>query len=160
MRDALQRHLVRCFHPAREARAIYVLVRVGLHRANFVHRLVHVRGDVRDAHAVSAAARGMDAVCHLAFINGTEFFYEKPELVLEVGKPGKKPAFVDLAANGGGGAVKIVKGERRLDMVRLNLRSVPWENWNDIYNEVIDPLVKEAIGVHEGEKFLFGGDHR
>jgi hypothetical protein len=49
---------------------------------------------------------------------------------------------------GGGGAVKIVKGERRLNKVRLNLKSVPWENWNDIYNEVIDPLVQEGADLH------------
>jgi hypothetical protein len=48
----------------------------------------------------------------------------------------------------GGGPVKIVKGERRLNKVRLNLRSVPWENWNDIYNEVIDPLVQEGAELH------------
>ncbi len=44
--------------------------------------------------------------------------------------------------------MKIVKGERRLNKVRLNLRSVPWENWNDIYNEVIDPLVQEGADLH------------
>jgi hypothetical protein len=49
---------------------------------------------------------------------------------------------------GGGGPVQIVKGERRLNKVRLNLRSVPWENWNDIYNEVIDPLVQEGADLH------------
>ena len=49
---------------------------------------------------------------------------------------------------GGGGAVKIVKGERRLNKVRLNLKSFPWENWNDIYNEVIDPLVQEGAELH------------
>jgi nucleoside-diphosphate-sugar epimerase len=47
-----------------------------------------VRGDVRDAAAVRRATRGMDAVAHLAFINGTEFFYEKPALVLEVAVKG------------------------------------------------------------------------
>ena len=34
-----------------------------------------IAGDVRDAAAVEAAARGMDEVHHLAFVNGTEFFY-------------------------------------------------------------------------------------
>jgi nucleoside-diphosphate-sugar epimerase len=47
-----------------------------------------IGGDIRDAHAVSKAADGMDSICHLAFINGTEFFYQKPELVLEVGVKG------------------------------------------------------------------------
>src|SRR5262245_56307475 len=43
---------------------------------------------------------------------------------------------------GGGGGVKIVKGERRLNRVRISMY-VKWEDWNDIYNEVIDPLAKE-----------------
>lgn len=44
-----------------------------------------VTGDVRDAEIVRRAAAGMDAIVHLAAVNGTEFFYKHPELVLDVG---------------------------------------------------------------------------
>ena len=44
---------------------------------------LHV-GDIRDAQAVSRAAAGVDCVCHLAYVNGTEYFYSKPDLVLDV----------------------------------------------------------------------------
>jgi nucleoside-diphosphate-sugar epimerase len=47
-----------------------------------------VGGDVRDADAVERAAQGMDEVHHLAFVNGTEFFYSQPDLVLDVGVRG------------------------------------------------------------------------
>jgi len=47
-----------------------------------------VAGDVRNAEAVAQAARGTDEVHHLAFVNGTEFFYSMPELVLDVGVKG------------------------------------------------------------------------
>jgi nucleoside-diphosphate-sugar epimerase len=47
-----------------------------------------IAGDVRDPAAVDAAARGMDEVHHLAFVNGTEFFYSQPDLVLDVGVRG------------------------------------------------------------------------
>ena len=47
-----------------------------------------ITGDIRDAEAVAAAAEGMDEVHHLAFVNGTEFFYTAPELVLDVGVRG------------------------------------------------------------------------
>ena len=47
-----------------------------------------IAGDVRDAAAVDKAARGMDEVHHLAFVNGTEFFYSQPDLVLDVGVRG------------------------------------------------------------------------
>src|SRR3954469_13478558 len=47
-----------------------------------------VAGDIRDAAIVHAAVRGVDEVHHLAFVNGTEFFYSAPELVLDVGVKG------------------------------------------------------------------------
>ncbi len=52
----------------------------------------------------------------------------------------------DGGRTGGGGGVKIVKGERRLDRVRISMY-VKWEDWNDIYNEVIDPLAKEGADL-------------
>jgi nucleoside-diphosphate-sugar epimerase len=45
-------------------------------------------GDVRDSAAVDRACAGVDSVIHLAAVNGTEFFYSKPETVLEVGIKG------------------------------------------------------------------------
>ncbi len=47
-----------------------------------------IEGDIRDLYQVKKACKGIDAVCHLAFVNGTKFFYELPELVLEVGVKG------------------------------------------------------------------------
>jgi nucleoside-diphosphate-sugar epimerase len=47
-----------------------------------------VAGDIRDATRVEKAAQGMDEVHHLAFVNGTEFFYTQPDLVLDVGVRG------------------------------------------------------------------------
>jgi nucleoside-diphosphate-sugar epimerase len=45
-------------------------------------------GDVRNVSTVADAVQGVDAVCHLAAINGTEYFYTQPELVLEVAVKG------------------------------------------------------------------------
>jgi nucleoside-diphosphate-sugar epimerase len=41
-------------------------------------------GDIRDPVGVQNAAKGVDAVAHLAYVNGTEFFYSRPELILDV----------------------------------------------------------------------------
>jgi nucleoside-diphosphate-sugar epimerase len=41
-------------------------------------------GDIREAQAVSRAASGVDCVCHLAYVNGTEFLCSQPDLVLDV----------------------------------------------------------------------------
>jgi UDP-glucose 4-epimerase len=41
--------------------------------------------DCRDGDAMSQAAKGCDTILHLAALNGTENFYKRPELVLDVG---------------------------------------------------------------------------
>ena len=47
-----------------------------------------IKADIRDPKKAEKACHGIDSVIHLAYINGTEFFYTKPELVLEVGVKG------------------------------------------------------------------------
>ena len=47
-----------------------------------------VEADIRDYDAVRAATEGCEVVWHLAYINGTRFFYERPDDVLEVGVKG------------------------------------------------------------------------
>ncbi len=48
----------------------------------------YIQGDVRDYATVDKAAKGIDALAHLAYVNGTEFFYTKPELILEIALKG------------------------------------------------------------------------
>lgn len=47
-----------------------------------------VEGDIRDLAAVRRVAGGMDGIIHLAFVNGTKYFYSRPQLVLDVGVRG------------------------------------------------------------------------
>ena len=53
------------------------------HKNLYVHKI-----DVRKKNQLNKISKDIDSVIHLAFINGTNFFYEKPELVLEVGIKG------------------------------------------------------------------------
>ena len=64
-----------------------------------------VSADVRDAGAVRRAARDRDSVIHLAAVNGTEFFYTKPELVLDVALRGMLAVIDACRANGIGNLV-------------------------------------------------------
>ncbi len=47
-----------------------------------------MEGDIRDPEVVKKCVKGVDGVCHLAFVNGTEFFYKHPAYVLDVGVKG------------------------------------------------------------------------
>ena len=59
-----------------------------------------VNGDVRDPTVVDRACEGVEAVWHLAAVNGTEFFYSKPELVLDVGVGGIRNVITAAIARG------------------------------------------------------------
>jgi nucleoside-diphosphate-sugar epimerase len=52
--------------------------------ADVADRVEWAPGDVRKLDSVLEAAKGVDVVLHLAAVNGTEFFYTRPELVLDV----------------------------------------------------------------------------
>ena len=60
-----------------------------LRRLEDIHSdIEYIQGDVRDFQSILTASKGVDAVAHLAYINGTEFFYTKPELILEIALKG------------------------------------------------------------------------
>src|SRR5947207_5637355 len=76
------------------------------HRLSDVEsQIERVHADVRDPAAVARAVQGMDTVCHLAAVNGTEFFYTQPDLVLEVAVKGMLNVLDACVAHGVGNLV-------------------------------------------------------
>ncbi len=51
-------------------------------------KIKFIKGDIRDKKKVFNSLKNIDAVIHLAYINGTKFFYEKPDLILDVAVKG------------------------------------------------------------------------
>ena len=56
--------------------------------ADVIDDIDFIVGDIRNYDVVESACKGIDVVAHLAYINGTEFFYSMPEQILEVGIKG------------------------------------------------------------------------
>jgi UDP-glucose 4-epimerase len=56
--------------------------------------------DVRDADAMTQAAKGCESILHLAALNGTENFYNRPDVVLDVGIRGMYGALEAAKRNG------------------------------------------------------------
>lgn len=84
--SALVRALVKAGHTVR---TLDNLSRGASHRLGDAAADVEsITADIRDPQAVANAIRGMDAVCHLAYVNGTEYFYQRPAEVLDVGVRG------------------------------------------------------------------------
>ena len=84
--SALVKRLVRGGH---SVRVLDNDIRGAKERLNDVYdEIEFVEADVRNADAVRKACNNVDSVIHLAYINGTEYFYKMPELVLEVAVKG------------------------------------------------------------------------
>ena len=100
-----------------------------------------VRGDVRDLAQVRRACAGMELVYHLAYINGTRYFYEIPDAVLEVAVRGALNIF-DGAAQAG-------------------VRRVVYASSSEVYHlpEKIptDETVKMQIPDPTNPRFSYGG---
>jgi len=47
-----------------------------------------ITADIRNLKALIKASRKVDCLIHLAFLNGTEYFYNRPDLVLDIGTKG------------------------------------------------------------------------
>ena len=55
---------------------------------NLEKKVKFIKADIRNKKKVFSSLKNIDAVIHLAYINGTKFFYEKPELILDVAVKG------------------------------------------------------------------------
>src|SRR5207302_6046707 len=117
-----------------------------------------VTGDVRDADAVAAAAAGMDEVHHLAFVNGTEFFYTAPELVLDVGVRGMINV-IDACRRHGIGTLLLASSSEvyqtppKIPTDEAAPLAVP-DPLNPRYSYGAGKLISEIMAINYGRKFF------
>ncbi len=55
---------------------------------NIKQKVKFIKGDVRNIKSLNKAMKRTDAVIHLAYINGTKYFYTKPVLTLDIAMKG------------------------------------------------------------------------
>jgi nucleoside-diphosphate-sugar epimerase len=117
-----------------------------------------VAGDVRDAAAVDRATRGVDEVIHLAFVNGTEFFYSAPELVLEVGVKGMCNVLDACRAHNVGRLVLASSSEVYQTAAQVptpeSVALVVPDPLNPRYSYGAGKIISEVMAVNFGRKFF------
>jgi UDP-glucose 4-epimerase len=118
----------------------------------------YVNGDVRDAAAVARACEGVDVLCHLAFINGTEFFYTKPELVLDVAVKGitnvidgairhRVPELMVMSSS------EVYHDPQRIPTDEAVALSIP-DVLNARYSYAAGKLISEVMAVNFGRRYF------
>ena len=51
-------------------------------------KIKFIKGDIRNKEILYKAAKNADVIIHLAYINGTKFFYTKPYEILDIATKG------------------------------------------------------------------------
>jgi len=117
-----------------------------------------IAGDVRDAGALLQAAKGMDEVHHLAFVNGTEFFYSAPERVLDVGVRGMINVIDACRQNGIGTLVlasssEVYQTPPKIPTDETAPLTIP-DPLNPRYSYGAGKLISEIMAINFGRKFF------
>ncbi len=117
-----------------------------------------IAGDIRDTGAVERAAQGMDEVHHLAFVNGTEFFYSMPELVLDVGVRGMVNVIDACRKNNVGTLIlasssEVYQTPPKVPTAEDAPLSIP-DPLNPRYSYGGGKLISELMAINYGRKFF------
>src|SRR5436309_11526776 len=117
-----------------------------------------IEGDVRDSSTVTRAVQGVDAVWHLAAINGTEFFYTRPELVLEVAVKGMLNVLDACIAHGVGelfvaSSSEVYQTPEKIPTDETAALSIP-DPLNPRYSYGGGKIISELLTLNYGRKKL------
>lgn len=117
-----------------------------------------IDADIRDADKVKKACRGIDVVIHLAAINGTEFFYTKPEIVLDVSTRGILN-LIDACLWQGVGEIFIASSSEvyHKPQVIPTPESVPMiipDPYNPRYSYAGGKIISELLIIHHGKRYF------
>lgn len=123
---------------------------------DIINEIEFIEADIRDAAAVANAVKGVDSVCHLAFVNGTEFFYSKPELVLDVGVKGMVNILDACISNGVkelilASSSEVYQTPPAVPTPEEVPLSIP-DPWNPRYSYAAGKIISEIMTINYGRK--------
>tara|TARA_B100002052_G_scaffold296958_1_gene326525 strand:- start:1187 stop:2131 length:945 start_codon:yes stop_codon:yes gene_type:complete len=115
-------------------------------------------GDIRNKLKFFKSIKNVDAIIHLAYINGTRFFYSKPNLVLDVGVKGLlnvldgcvkfKIKELYLASSS-----EVYQTPLKIPTKEDEMLKVP-DVYNPRYSYGVGKILTEVMGINLGKKFF------
>lgn len=125
---------------------------------NFKKKIKFIKGDIRDKQLLNRALKKTDAVIHLAYINGTKYFYSKPVLILDVAIKGilnviegcieNKVKELYLASSS-----EVYQTPAKIPTDEQEPLKIP-NIFNPRYSYAGGKIITELMGVHYGKKYF------
>ena len=121
-------------------------------------KIKFIKGDVRNIDALIRASRNTDAVIHLAYINGTKYFYTKPVLVLDVAVKGIINVIEACMKNGIkelylASSSEVYQTPNKIPTDEHESLKIP-NIFNPRYSYGGGKILTELMGIHYGKKYF------
>ena len=125
---------------------------------NIRKKIKFVKGDVRNKKQLNQATKNVDAVIHLAYVNGTKYFYSKPTLVLDIAIKGtlnvveacikNKVKELYLASSS-----EVYQTPNKIPTDESEPLKIP-NIFNPRYSYGGGKILTELMGIHYGKKYF------
>ena len=124
----------------------------------FKKKIKFIKGDIRNPKSLNKALKNTDAVIHLAYINGTKYFYSKPVLILDIAIKGILNVIEGCIANN----IKELYLASSSEVYQTPIK-VPTDEteslkipniFNPRYSYGGGKIITELMGIHYGKKFF------
>ncbi len=124
----------------------------------FKKKIKFIKGDIRDKKKVYKSLNNINAVIHLAYINGTKYFYQKPDLILDVAIKGlinifdgcKKYKIKELYL---ASSSEVYQTPIKIPTTEKEPLKIP-DIYNPRYSYGGGKILTELVGINYGKKFF------
>jgi nucleoside-diphosphate-sugar epimerase len=121
-------------------------------------KIQFIRGDIRNKKELKKAFKGIDAVIHLAYVNGTKYFYTNPDLVLDVATKGLINIFdICLSQNIKelylASSSEVYQNPKKIPTDEEEMLKIP-DVYNPRYSYGGGKILTELYGVNYGKKYF------
>ena len=126
--------------------------------SNIKNKISFIKGDIRDRTKLFKNLRNVDAVIHLAYINGTKYFYTKADLILDIAVKGlvnvidgcikNKIKEIYLASSS-----EVYQTPLKIPTDEHEMLKIP-DVFNPRYSYGGGKIITELMGIHYGKKFF------
>ena len=117
-----------------------------------------IKGDIRNKKLLDKSLKNIDAVIHLAYVNGTKYFYSKPVLVLDIAVKGilnvidgcikNKVKELYLASSS-----EVYQTPNKVPTDENESLKIP-DIYNPRYSYGGGKILTELMGIHYGKKYF------
>ena len=121
-------------------------------------KIKFIKGDIRNKESLKRALKNTDAVIHLAYINGTKYFYSNPVLILDIAIKGilniieacikNRVKELYLASSS-----EVYQTPQKIPTDELEPLKIP-DISNPRYSYGGGKILTELMGVHYGKKYF------